>query len=204
MCTPIKGRMLEQKSSCLPFKYDGGFNLGARRSLSRRSLLLSLPLQPSNRPDFQELSPIHLWNPSTPSSSAQATMVWSAPLICCRRATGVLLLEKRSVPGGAATTEEIMPEAAPGFRFNLCAIDHEFIHLSPVVEELQLKQFGLDYLYCDPVVFCPHPDGKFFSGQSLCGANLRQHRPVQSPGGRALPAVCPVLAAGGKRPGAHL
>ena len=26
----------------------------------------------------------------------------------------VLLLEKRSVPGGAATTEEIMPEAAPG------------------------------------------------------------------------------------------
>ena len=38
----------------------------------------------------------------------------------------VLLLEKRSVPGGAATTEEAIPEA-PGFKFNLCAIDHEFI-----------------------------------------------------------------------------
>jgi beta-carotene ketolase (CrtO type) len=74
----------------------------------------------------------------------------------------VLLLEKRSVPGGAATTEEIMPDEAPGFQFNLCAIDHEFIHLGPVVEELELEKYGLEYLFCDPVVFCPHPDGKYF------------------------------------------
>lgn len=74
----------------------------------------------------------------------------------------VLLLEKRSVPGGGATTEELMPEAAPGFNFNRCAIDHEFIHLGPVVEELELTKHGLEYLYCDPVVFCPHPDGKYF------------------------------------------
>ncbi len=76
----------------------------------------------------------------------------------------VLVLEKRSVPGGAATTEESLPEDAPGFKFNLCAIDHEFIHLSPVVKELQLERFGLKYLYCDPVVFCPHPDGRYFLG----------------------------------------
>lgn len=76
----------------------------------------------------------------------------------------VLLLEKRSIPGGAATTEEIMPKEAPGFRFNLCAIDHEFIHLGPVVEELELHKYGLEYLFCDPVVFCPHPDGKYFLG----------------------------------------
>ncbi len=74
----------------------------------------------------------------------------------------VLLLEKRSVPGGAATTEEAIPEEAPGFKFNLCAIDHEFIHLGPVVEELELEKYGLEYLWCDPVVFCPHPDGKYF------------------------------------------
>jgi beta-carotene ketolase (CrtO type) len=74
----------------------------------------------------------------------------------------VLLLEKRSVPGGGATTEECMPEEAPGFKFNLCAIDHEFIHLGPVVEELELTKYGLEYLPCDPVVFCPHPDGKYF------------------------------------------
>jgi beta-carotene ketolase (CrtO type) len=76
----------------------------------------------------------------------------------------VLLLERRSVPGGGATTEEAMPEEAPGFKFNLCAIDHEFIHLGPVVEELELEKYGLKYLYCDPVVFCPHPDGKYFLG----------------------------------------
>jgi beta-carotene ketolase (CrtO type) len=74
----------------------------------------------------------------------------------------VLLLEKRPVPGGGATTEESLPEEAPGFKFNLCAIDHEFIHLGPVVEELELTKYGLEYLYCDPTVFCPHPDGTYF------------------------------------------
>ncbi|MCL1465173.1 beta-carotene ketolase CrtO [Argonema galeatum] len=76
----------------------------------------------------------------------------------------VLLLEKRPVPGGAATTEEALPKEAPGFHFNLCAIDHEFIHLGPVIEELELEKYGLEYLFCDPVVFCPHPDGKYFLG----------------------------------------
>ena len=80
----------------------------------------------------------------------------------------VLLLEKRPVPGGAATTEEAIPEEAPGFKFNLCAIDHEFIFLGPIIEELQLHKYGLEYLTCDPHTFCPHPDGKYFlAHQSL-------------------------------------
>lgn len=95
----------------------------------------------------------------------------------------VLVLEKRAVPGGAATTEEAMPKEAPGFKFNLCAIDHEFIHLSPVVEELELNRFGLEYLYCDPVVFCPHPDGKYFLGHrsvdQTC-ANIAQYNPQEA------------------------
>lgn len=73
----------------------------------------------------------------------------------------VLLLEKRPVPGGAATTEEAIPEA-PGFKFNLCAIDHEFIFHAPIIEELELAKYGLKYLHCDPHTFCPHPDGKYF------------------------------------------
>ena len=73
----------------------------------------------------------------------------------------VLLLEKRPVPGGAATTEEAIPEA-PGFKFNLCAIDHEFIFHAPVIEELELYKYGLEYLHCDPHTFCPQPDGKYF------------------------------------------
>jgi beta-carotene ketolase (CrtO type) len=86
----------------------------------------------------------------------------------------VLLLERRSIPGGGATTEEIMPEEAPGFKFNLCAIDHEFIHLGPVVEELELEKFGLKYLYCDPVVFCPNPDGKYFLGHKSVEATCAE------------------------------
>lgn len=95
----------------------------------------------------------------------------------------VLLLEKRTVPGGAATTEEALPHEAPGFKFNLCAIDHEFIHLSPVVEELELEKFGLEYLYCDPVVFCPHPDGRFFLGNRSVDrtcANIAQFNPQEA------------------------
>jgi beta-carotene ketolase (CrtO type) len=76
----------------------------------------------------------------------------------------VALLEKRSVPGGAATTEECLPKVAPGFKFNLCAIDHEFIFLGTVIQELELQKYGLEYLECDPVLFCPHPDGKYFLG----------------------------------------
>ncbi|MBE9049380.1 NAD(P)/FAD-dependent oxidoreductase [Nostocales cyanobacterium LEGE 11386] len=74
----------------------------------------------------------------------------------------VLLLEKRSILGGASTTEELMPQAAPGFKFNPCAIDHLFIFLGSVIQELELYKYGLEYLFCDPVVFCPHPDGKYF------------------------------------------
>lgn len=88
----------------------------------------------------------------------------------------VLLLEKRSVPGGAATTEAVIPEL-PEFRFNRCAIDHEFIHLGPVVEELELTKYGLEYLYCDPVVFCPNPDGTYFLANRSVGqtcANIAQ------------------------------
>lgn len=91
----------------------------------------------------------------------------------------VALLEKRPVPGGGATTEALLPEEAPGFYFNRCAIDHEFIHLGPVVEELELERYGLEYLYCDPVVFCPHPDGKYFLGhqsvEKTCAEIARFH-----------------------------
>lgn len=73
----------------------------------------------------------------------------------------VLLLEKRPIPGGAATTEAVIP-THPDFKFNLCAIDHEFIFHSPVIQELELYKYGLEYLFCDPSVFCPHPDGKIF------------------------------------------
>lgn len=92
----------------------------------------------------------------------------------------VAFLEKRSISGDEATTEEAMLEDAPGFKFNLCAIDHEFIHLGPVFEELELNKYGLEYLFCDPVVFCPHPDDKYFlahkSVEKTCAEIARFNR----------------------------
>lgn len=91
-----------------------------------------------------------------------------------------LLLEKNSIPGGAATTEEAMPDLAAGFKFNPCAIDHVFIHLGPVIQELELHRYGLEYLFCDPILFCPHPDGKYFlahrSVEKTC-AEIERHSP---------------------------
>jgi beta-carotene ketolase (CrtO type) len=118
----------------------------------------------------------------------------------------VLLLERRSVPGGGATTEEAMPQEAPGFKFNLCAIDHEFIHLGPVVEELELEKYGLKYLYCDPVVFCPHPDGKYFLGhrsvEHTCAEigryserDARKYREFVNYWQRLLSAIVPIFNA---------
>jgi len=34
--------------------------------------------------------------------------------------------------------------------------------LGPVIEELELKRHGLEYLFFDPTVFCPHPSGQYF------------------------------------------
>uniref|UniRef100_B8HRB7 Pyridine nucleotide-disulfide oxidoreductase domain-containing protein 2 n=1 Tax=Cyanothece sp. (strain PCC 7425 / ATCC 29141) TaxID=395961 RepID=B8HRB7_CYAP4 len=105
-------------------------------------------------------------------------------LVCAayllKAGNSVLLLEKNPIIGGACTTEELMPETAPGFKFNPCAIDHLFIFLSPVIEELELGKYGLEYLPCDPVVFCPHPDGKYFlahrSLQQTC-AEIERYSP---------------------------
>jgi beta-carotene ketolase (CrtO type) len=71
----------------------------------------------------------------------------------------VLLLEKNPIPGGASTTEELMPEDAPGFKFNPCAIDHIFIHLGPVIQELELHKYGLEYLCCVQSSSAPIPVG---------------------------------------------
>ncbi|MFQ4143140.1 beta-carotene ketolase CrtO [Chlorogloeopsis sp. ULAP02] len=92
----------------------------------------------------------------------------------------VLLLEARSLPGGGATTEELLPQEAPGFKFNPCAINHLFIFLGSVIQELELHKYGLEYLVCDPVVFCPHPDGKYFlahkSVEKTCAEIARYHQ----------------------------
>lgn len=67
----------------------------------------------------------------------------------------VAVFEKRDVVGGAVSTMEMVP----GYQFDLGGSAHILIRLTPVVEELGLERFGLEYLECDPLLFAPFADG---------------------------------------------
>jgi phytoene dehydrogenase-like protein len=67
----------------------------------------------------------------------------------------VAVFERRHIVGGAVATEEIVP----GYRFDIGGSAHILIRLTPVVEELGLERYGLEYLEVDPLFFAPFPDG---------------------------------------------
>ncbi len=66
----------------------------------------------------------------------------------------VLLLERRSVVGGACVTEEIHS----GFKYSTCAYTPGMFQQS-VVDELQLKEHGYELIEYDPGLFAPVADG---------------------------------------------
>jgi phytoene dehydrogenase-like protein len=68
----------------------------------------------------------------------------------------VLVLERRAIPGGAVVTED---DLFPGYHVDTCSTFHILIHTTPIVQELELKRFGLEYLEMDPFAFAPFPDG---------------------------------------------
>ena len=70
----------------------------------------------------------------------------------------VAVFERRGVPGGAVSTVEHVP----GYQFDLGGSAHILIRLTPIVEELGLEAFGLEYLEVDPLFFAPFPDGDHF------------------------------------------
>lgn len=80
-------------------------------------------------------------------------------LVCAgylaRQGYRVGVLERRPIVGGAVVTEEIVP----GFKFDLGGSAHILIHHTPVVADLQLERFGLEYIDVDPLFFAPFPDG---------------------------------------------
>lgn len=67
----------------------------------------------------------------------------------------VTVFERRSRVGGAVNTEEIWP----GYQVDTCSVMHILIHKTPVIEELELHRFGLEYVQMDPWGFAPFPDG---------------------------------------------
>ena len=67
----------------------------------------------------------------------------------------VAVFERRDIVGGAVSTKEIVP----GYRFDLGGSAHILIRNTPIVEELGLERFGLDYIDIDPLFFAPFEDG---------------------------------------------
>lgn len=70
------------------------------------------------------------------------------------------VFERRSMVGGAVATSDAY---VPGYRFDLGGSAHILIRLTPVVEELGLEAYGLDYLDLDPLFFAPFEDGDSFT-----------------------------------------
>ena len=70
----------------------------------------------------------------------------------------VLVLEARDIIGGDTITEEL---TLPGFWHDSCSSAHVLIQSSPTIRdnELGLDQYGLKYLFPDPVVTMPFDDG---------------------------------------------
>ena len=69
----------------------------------------------------------------------------------------VHVVERRPVVGGAVVTHEIVP----GFKFDLGGSAHILINHTPIVRELRLEQYGLDYIDLDPLFFHPFPGNRF-------------------------------------------
>jgi phytoene dehydrogenase-like protein len=68
------------------------------------------------------------------------------------------VFERRSVVGGAVATQEIIP----GYQFDIGGSAHILIHHTPIVADLDLESFGLEYIDIDPLFFAPFKDGDSF------------------------------------------
>ncbi|CAN5529877.1 NAD(P)/FAD-dependent oxidoreductase [soil metagenome] len=69
----------------------------------------------------------------------------------------VLVLERRSVIGGATVTEE----AFPGYYLSTCSYVCNLL-LPEVIRDLDLVRHGYQIRPFDPIYFCPFPDGRYY------------------------------------------
>ncbi|MEO5953253.1 MAG: NAD(P)/FAD-dependent oxidoreductase, partial [Chloroflexia bacterium] len=92
----------------------------------------------------------------------------------------VTVFERRSRVGGAVNTEEMWWEpcddhkgsggnsnpdmtcekcANHKYLVDTCSVMHILIHKTPVIQELELHKYGLEYMQMEPWGFAPFPDG---------------------------------------------
>lgn len=66
-----------------------------------------------------------------------------------------LVVERRPIIGGAVCTETMFG----GYRMDVGSSAHIMIHLTPVIRDLELHRYGLEYIDMDPFAWFPLPDG---------------------------------------------
>ncbi len=74
----------------------------------------------------------------------------------------VAVFERREIVGGAVCTQDNL---IPGYQIDVGSSAHIMIHQTPVIRELGLDRYGLEYIEMDPWGFYPVPgtsDGLFF------------------------------------------
>ncbi len=64
----------------------------------------------------------------------------------------VLVLERRHIVGGAVCTQT---DLIPGYRIDVGSSVHIMIHLTPILKDLELERFGLEYIEMDPWAYYP-------------------------------------------------
>jgi phytoene dehydrogenase-like protein len=67
------------------------------------------------------------------------------------------VFERSARVGGAVQTRD---DIFPGYRIDVGSSAHILIHLTPILEELELDRFGLRYIDCDPWAVYPLDDGR--------------------------------------------
>lgn len=86
-------------------------------------------------------------------------------LVCAnyvqRAGHSVAVFERRPIVGGAVCTEEIFP----GYKMDVGSSVHIMVHQTAIVDELNLRAFGLEYCPMDPWATYPLPDQ---SGRAIC------------------------------------
>ncbi|HYW09720.1 MAG TPA: NAD(P)/FAD-dependent oxidoreductase, partial [Longimicrobium sp.] len=69
----------------------------------------------------------------------------------------VAVFERAERPGGAVQTRD---DIFPGCLIDVGSSAHILIHLTPILQELELERYGLRYVDCDPWAFYPLEDGR--------------------------------------------
>ena len=73
-----------------------------------------------------------------------------------------VVLEGRPIAGGGVKSAHLTLE---GFVHDVCSSAHNGIHGNPLLknDELKLGDYGLEYIYPDPVFHMPFPDGSYLT-----------------------------------------